>query len=69
MRAATPGTVLVLAASICLLLATISTPIIKNFSFLQASAANSNRVVRLGCLGYCAGGTCSLVTLGYDLGE
>ncbi|PWN45702.1 pali-domain-containing protein [Ceraceosorus guamensis] len=66
MRSGLPGTVLVLAAVICLALATCSTPVIKSLSFLDATASGSNRHIRLGTLGACVGNTCSSPRLGYS---
>lgn len=70
MRAATPATILVLAACIVLVLVTCSTPVIKSFAFLNAtiggSGSESGQSASLGCLGYCIGDTCKGPTIGYS---
>jgi hypothetical protein len=73
MRAATPGTILILAATILLVLVTCSTPVIKSIAFLEAtiggSGSESGDVIKLGCLGYCLNDTCVGPTIGYTFGE
>lgn len=70
MRAATPATILVLAACILLVLVTCSTPVIKSLAFLEAtiggSGNESGQKATLGCLGYCIEGTCKGPTIGYS---
>lgn len=70
MRAATPATVLVLAATIIMVLVTCSTPVIKSLAFLEATIGGqgnqSGQKARLGCLGYCIGDTCKGPTVGYS---
>lgn len=74
----TPGTLIVTAAAVLLILVSISTPILKNFYFLSAeiqatvSSITLDGNIKLGVFGYCIvlGGqsACSPVTLGYALG-
>lgn len=73
MRAATPGTILILAATILLVLVTCSAPVIKSISFLTATVGGSGSEkgdkITLGCLGYCLGDKCVGPTIGYSFGE
>jgi hypothetical protein len=61
-RAATPGTVFLLAAFVLLLLSVISVPITKSI------ALGSFNGVSFGVFGYCVNGKCSKVQLGYNPG-
>ncbi|CAO1633835.1 unnamed protein product [Parajaminaea phylloscopi] len=65
MNGATPGTVLVLAAAVLLAVVTASVPVNENIYFLVITASRTR--VKLGCLGYCLGGTCSSTGIGYKL--
>lgn len=73
MRSATPATILVLAACILLVLVTVSTPVVKSISFLEAtiggSGNESGQKANLGCLGYCLGDQCEGPTVGYSFGK
>lgn len=60
---ATPLSVLFLVAFVLLLLSTLSTPIIKSIPL--ASYQNVN----FGVFGYCQGGTCSDIGIGYTTSE
>ncbi|KAM0788742.1 hypothetical protein ACM66B_002834 [Microbotryomycetes sp. NB124-2] len=64
-RPATPGTVVVLAATILLVLVSVSVPLLKSIYFLKASVAGQEIV--LGCWGVCVNGQCSKSSLGYSL--
>ncbi|BGP47082.1 hypothetical protein JCM10450v2_002934 [Rhodotorula kratochvilovae] len=72
-RPATPGTIVVLAATVLLILVTVSTPLVKSLYFLKATIDTSvgntdiNGTVKLGTFGYCVGGTCTNAKLGYSL--
>ncbi|EGG05913.1 uncharacterized protein MELLADRAFT_87634 [Melampsora larici-populina 98AG31] len=73
----TPGTLVVLAAAVLLVLVSISTPILKDFYFLSAdveatvSSVTLKGNIKLGVFGYCivlgSQDACSPVTLGYAL--
>lgn len=73
----TPGTLVVLAAAVLLVLVSISTPILKTFYFLSAdveatvSSVTLKGNIKLGVFGYCivlgSQDACSPVTLGYAL--
>ncbi len=69
-RPATPGTILALAATVLLALATLSTPVIKSLYFLRAtiggSGSEAGQVAEFGALGYCLSGQCSKAQLGYE---
>ncbi|GAA5974787.1 hypothetical protein JCM5350_001293 [Sporobolomyces pararoseus] len=68
-RPATPGTIVVLAATVLLVLVSVSTPLLKSIYFLEANlkSGNYSGTVRLGAWGYCVGGTCTSPKLGYSL--
>ncbi|KAL8290062.1 hypothetical protein RQP46_003001 [Phenoliferia psychrophenolica] len=73
-RPVTPGTVVVLAGTILLVLVSVSVPILKSVYFLEASVSATvdsttyaSGAIRLGVWGYCVGSTCSNTTLGYTL--
>ncbi|GAA5892768.1 Rim9p [Sporobolomyces salmoneus] len=68
-RPATPGTIVVLAATVLLILVSVSTPLLKSIYFLEANLSSGNYLgtVRLGAWGYCVGGTCTSPKLGYSL--
>ncbi|KAK4055716.1 hypothetical protein OIV83_000262 [Microbotryomycetes sp. JL201] len=65
LRPATPGTIVVLAATILLVLVSVSAPILKSIYFLKANIAGQDIV--LGCWGVCVNGECSKTRLGYSL--
>jgi hypothetical protein len=62
LRPATPLSILFFAAFVLLLLATLSTPIIRGIPLA------SYRGVDFGVLGYCDEGKCSGPMIGYDTG-
>ncbi|GAA5971950.1 hypothetical protein JCM11641_001583 [Rhodosporidiobolus odoratus] len=70
---ATPGTLVVLAATILLILVSVSTPLLKSIWFLKASidvsvgSTDISGQVTLGAWGYCVGDTCTDARLGYSL--
>lgn len=70
MRGAAPGSILVLAATILLLLVTISVPILKSIDFLTAtvggSGTESGATLKFGTLGYCIDSKCAGPTIGYS---
>ncbi|GAA5962295.1 hypothetical protein JCM21900_006386 [Sporobolomyces salmonicolor] len=72
-RPATPGTLVVIAATILLILVSVSTPLLKSIYFLKATIDASidgtdvSGTVTLGAWGYCVGSTCSTPKLGYSL--
>jgi hypothetical protein len=63
LRPATPLSVLLFAAFALLLLAVLSTPIIK------AVPLGSFQGVDFGVFGYCNGDACSSIEIGYDASE
>ncbi|GAA5904903.1 hypothetical protein JCM5296_006139 [Sporobolomyces johnsonii] len=73
LRPATPGTLVVIAATVLLILVSVSTPLLKSIYFLKASIDASvdgtdvSGTVTLGAWGYCVGSTCSTPKLGYSL--
>jgi hypothetical protein len=82
LKAASFGTLLCLAGFALLLLATISTPIVKSFYFLSAdvsgagtgaaSGISASARLTLGTFGFCVTGIdigCTPVKLGYDLSD
>lgn len=74
MRPATPGTVLTLASTVCLALASFCVPMLKSLYFLKANLASTafTGELTLGTLGYCllkdGSTTCSSPSVGYNLG-
>lgn len=79
LNAALPGTVVCLAATILLILVTVSVPVTKSFYYLSADLSGSAAgrtlagELKLGTFGYClqiTGGkdTCTSATLGYSIG-
>ncbi|GAA6052256.1 hypothetical protein JCM3770_007403 [Rhodotorula araucariae] len=72
-RPATPGTIVVLAATVLLVLVTVSTPLLKSLYFLKATIDTTvgntdiSGTIKLGTFGYCVGGTCTVARLGYQL--
>ena len=62
MRPATPLSVLFLVAFALLLLSTISTPVIKGIPLASWKGTD------FGVFGYCTGGNCSNIEIGYDTG-
>ncbi|KAM0751722.1 pali-domain-containing protein [Meredithblackwellia eburnea MCA 4105] len=73
-RPVTPGTVVVLAGTILLVLVSVSVPLLKSIYFLSASfdatvgsTSVSSGQITLGVWGYCAASSCSNATLGYTL--
>ena len=62
LRPATPLTILFFVAFILLLLATISTPIVKAIPLASVNG------VDLGVFGYCAPSGCSSIKIGYSVG-
>ncbi|GAA6005152.1 hypothetical protein JCM10207_008524 [Rhodosporidiobolus poonsookiae] len=70
---ATPGTLVVLAATVLLVLVTVSTPLLKSIYFLKASidvsvgSTDVSGEVTLGTFGYCVDSTCTDPKLGYSL--
>ncbi|GAA5992744.1 hypothetical protein JCM10908_006912 [Rhodotorula pacifica] len=72
-RPATPGTLVVLAATVLLVLVSVSVPITKSIYFLKANIVASvegidiTGTVTLGCWGYCIGDNCTASKLGYNL--
>lgn len=80
LRPATPGTLVVLAATVLLVLVTVSVPVSKSFYFLSADLSGSSNNVslkgtlRMGCFGYClkvastGQDLCSSASLGYSIG-
>ncbi|KWU41618.1 pali-domain-containing protein [Rhodotorula sp. JG-1b] len=72
-RPATPGTIVVLAATVLLVLVSVSVPITKSIYFLKANITadvqgiDIKGTVTLGCWGYCVGDTCTPSKLGYNL--
>ncbi|KYK59808.1 hypothetical protein DCS_00942 [Drechmeria coniospora] len=63
LRPATPLSVLLLAALILLLLSVLSVPV------TQSIALGKFNDVLFGVFGYCKGGTCSSIGIGYDTGK
>ncbi|GAA5877040.1 hypothetical protein JCM3774_006884 [Rhodotorula dairenensis] len=72
-RPATPGTIVVLLATILLVLVSVSVPVTKTFYFLKANITADVQgidiagTVTLGCWGYCIGDNCTPAKLGYNL--
>ncbi|GAA6060272.1 hypothetical protein JCM10212_003972 [Sporobolomyces blumeae] len=68
-RPATPGTIVVLAATVLLVLVSVSTPLLKSIYFLEADLSSGNYAgtVKLGAWGYCVGTECTSPKLGYSL--
>ncbi|GAA5889950.1 hypothetical protein JCM8208_001177 [Rhodotorula glutinis] len=68
-RPATPGTIVVFAATVLLVLVSVSTPLLKTFYFLDAtiSSGSIKGTVKLGTFGYCVGNKCTSAKLGYQL--
>ncbi|GAA6004750.1 hypothetical protein JCM11491_002216 [Sporobolomyces phaffii] len=68
-RPATPGTIVVLSATVLLILVSVSTPLLKSIYFLEAnlSTGGFSGTVRLGAWGYCVDDTCTSAKLGYSL--
>ncbi|GAA5841088.1 hypothetical protein JCM9279_000534 [Rhodotorula babjevae] len=68
-RPATPGTIVVFAATVLLVLVSVSTPLLKTFYFLDAtiSSGSIKGTVKLGTFGYCVGSKCTSAKLGYQL--
>ncbi|KPV77353.1 uncharacterized protein RHOBADRAFT_23882, partial [Rhodotorula graminis WP1] len=68
-RPATPGTIVVFAATVLLVLVSVSTPLLKTFYFLDAtiSSGSIKGTVKLGTFGYCVGNKCTSAKLGYNL--
>ncbi|GAA5868181.1 hypothetical protein JCM8547_003371 [Rhodosporidiobolus lusitaniae] len=72
-KPATPGTIVVLAATVLLILVSVSTPLIKGLYFLKANldisvgSTDISGDVTLGTWGYCVSGTCTDPKLGYSL--
>ncbi|KAK4056569.1 hypothetical protein OIO90_002417 [Microbotryomycetes sp. JL221] len=64
-RPATPGTLVVLVATILLVLVSVSVPLLKSIWFLKATVAGQE--VTLGTWGVCANGQCTKASLGYSL--
>ena len=62
LRPATPLTILFFVAFVLLVLATISTPIIKGIPIASFSG------VTFGVFGYCTPTTCSKIGIGYSVG-
>jgi hypothetical protein len=73
-RPATPGFLTTFAATVILLIVTLSVPLLKSVYFLQASVVVDNGVANLtlGTLGYClqyaSVSTCSNASVGYEFG-
>ncbi|BGP31106.1 hypothetical protein JCM10296v2_002870 [Rhodotorula toruloides] len=69
----TLGTIVVLAATILLVLVSVSVPLLKSIYFLKAFISTSvggtkiSGTVTLGTWGYCVDGTCTSAKLGYSL--
>ncbi|GAA6029796.1 hypothetical protein JCM8097_001054 [Rhodosporidiobolus ruineniae] len=72
-RPATPGTLVVLVATILLILVSVSTPLLKSIWFLKANievsvgSTDISGDVTIGAWGYCVDGTCTNAKLGYSL--
>ncbi|BGP14983.1 hypothetical protein JCM10213_007213 [Rhodosporidiobolus nylandii] len=72
-RPATPGTIVVLAATVLLVLVSVSVPLLKSIWFLKATIDTSvgstdiKGEITLGAWGYCVGDTCTSAKLGYSL--
>jgi len=62
LRPATPLTILFFVAFVLLLLATISTPIVKAIPLATVNGVN------LGVFGYCGPSGCSKIQIGYSVG-
>ena len=75
MKPATPGFLVTLTATILLAIVSFSVPWFKSVFFLKASLAveGINGSITFGVLGYCLelnnGTTCSMASVGYQLGE
>ncbi|CAO1634063.1 unnamed protein product [Sympodiomycopsis kandeliae] len=65
MNPATPATILALAATILLALATCTAPVTKSLYFLEILI--QNRDLKLGALGYCLGSRCTSPSVGYKI--
>jgi hypothetical protein len=63
LRPATPLSVLLFAAFVLLLISVLSTPIIKQIPLASFGG------VDFGVFGFCQGGTCSKIEIGYSTGE
>lgn len=76
-RPATPAFVFAAMATLLMLLVTLSAPLLKTISIIQAtvSSAGTETVVKFGTLGYCiqvvnaTGEECAPTHFGYDFGE
>lgn len=67
MNPATPATILALAATILLALATCTAPVTQSLYFLEVNV--QNRVLKFGTLGYCLGSRCTPASVGYRIDD
>ncbi|ORY91666.1 SUR7/PalI family-domain-containing protein [Leucosporidium creatinivorum] len=64
-RPATPGTIVVFAATVLLILVSVSVPILKSIYFLKAEISGVE--ITFGAWGYCSASNCTTASLGYSL--